>query len=125
MGKVTGIGGIFIKSKGKGADLAAWYEENLGLNLESWGGAILRWADDTASDGGMTVWSTADSDTKWFSPSEAPFMVNYRVDNLDEMLAALRANGVEIYKGPEKDENGEFAWILDPDGNKIELWEPA
>lgn len=125
MGKVTGIGGIFIKSKGKGADLAAWYEENLGLDLESWGGAILRWADDTASDGGMTVWSTADSDTKWFSPSEAPFMVNYRVDNLDEMLAALRANGVEICKGPEKDENGKFAWILDPDGNKIELWEPA
>jgi len=124
MAKVTGIGGVFIKSAGKGSDLAAWYEKNLGLSLESWGGAILKWPEDTAEDGGLTVWSTADSDTKWFSPSESSFMINYRVDNLDELLASLKENGVEIQKGPESHENGKFAWIMDPDGNKLELWEP-
>jgi predicted enzyme related to lactoylglutathione lyase len=124
MAKVTGIGGVFIKSAGKGSDLAAWYEKNLGLSLESWGGAILSWPDDKAEDGGLTVWSTADADTKWFSPSESSFMINYRVDNMDELLAQLTENGVEIQKGPESHENGKFAWIMDPDGNKLELWEP-
>jgi predicted enzyme related to lactoylglutathione lyase len=124
MAKVTGIGGVFLKSKGKGSELAAWYEKNLGLDLESWGGSILRWPNDTAEDGGLTVWSTADADSKWFSPSESSFMINYRVDNMDELLAQLKQNGVEIQKGPESAENGKFAWIMDPDGNKIELWEP-
>jgi len=124
MAKITGIGGGFIKSAGKGSELAAWYQKNLGLNLESWGGAILRWPDDTAEDSGLTVWSTADSDTKWFSPSESSFMINYRVDNMDELLDQLKQNGVEIEKGPEPHENGKFAWIMDPDGNKLELWEP-
>ena len=124
MAKVTGIGGVFIKSAGKGSELAAWYEKNLGLSLESWGGSILRWPNDTAEDGGLTVWSTADADSKWFSPSKSSFMINYRVDNMDELLAQLKQNGVEIQKGPESAENGKFAWIMDPDGNKIELWEP-
>ena len=124
MAKVTGIGGIFFKSKGKGADLSAWYERNLGLSLESWGGAILKWPDDKAGDGGMTVWSTADSDTKWFGPSDSSFMINYRVDDLDELIASLKANGIDIVKGPDADATGKFAWIMDPDGNKVELWEP-
>jgi predicted enzyme related to lactoylglutathione lyase len=124
MAKVTGIGGVFIKSAGKGSELAAWYEKNLGLDLESWGGSILRWPNDTAEDGGLTVWSTADADSQWFSPSESSVMINYRVDNMDEMLDQLKQNGVEIQKGPESAENGKFAWIMDPDGNKIELWEP-
>ncbi len=124
MAKVTGIGGIFFKSAGKGSELATWYETNLGLNLESWGGSILRWPDDKAEDGGLTVWSTADADSKWFSPSESSFMINYRVDNLDEMLASLKQNGVEIVGGPDSAENGKFAWIMDPAGNKVELWEP-
>ena len=124
MAKVTGIGGVFIKSAGKGSELAAWYQKNLGLDLESWGGAILRWPDDKAEDKGLTVWSTADSDTKWFSPSESSFMINYRVDNLGELLESLRQNGVEIVSGPESHENGKFAWIMDPDKNKVELWEP-
>lgn len=124
MAKITGIDGVFLKSKGKGAELAEWYKANLGLNLESWGGAILRWPEDTAEDGGVTVWSTADHDTKWFSPSESSFMINYRVDNMDELLDHLKQNGVEIHKGPESHENGKFAWIIDPDGNKLELWEP-
>jgi predicted enzyme related to lactoylglutathione lyase len=122
--KVTGIGGVFFKSRGKGSDLAAWYKENLGLELESWGGAILRWPDDKAEDGGLTVWSSADSDTKWFGPSESSFMINYRVDDLDEMLEQLKQNGVEVVGGPDPAENGKFAWIMDPDGNKVELWQP-
>ena len=124
MAKVTGIGGVFIKSAGKGSELAAWYEKNLGLSLESWGGSILKWSEDKAEDGGLTVWSTADADTKWFSPSESSFTINYRVDNLDELLDQLKQNGVEIVSGPESHENGKFAWIMDPDNNKIELWEP-
>ncbi|MFT3744238.1 MAG: hypothetical protein QM785_08080 [Pyrinomonadaceae bacterium] len=124
MAKVTGIGGVFFKSKGKGADLGAWYQKNLGINLESWGGAIINWGDDEKKDGGLTVWNAANSDTKWFSPSESSFMINYRIDNMDEMIAQLTANGVEIHQGPESHENGKFAWIIDPDGNKVELWEP-
>ena len=124
MAKITGIGGVFFKSAGKGSELSAWYEKNLGLKLESWGGAILNWADDKKDDGGMTVWSTADHDTKWFGPSDASFMINYRVDDLDEMIAQLKANGIDLIKGPDTDFNGKFAWIMDPDGNKVELWEP-
>jgi len=124
MAKVTGIGGIFFKSKSDPAQLAAWYQKHLGLSLEPWGGAILRWPDDHAEDKGLTVWSVAKSDTKWFAPSEASFMINYRVDHLDELLVSLRSAGIEIIKGPDLEDNGKFAWILDPDGNKVELWEP-
>ena len=124
MARVTGVGGIFFKSKRDQAALAAWYQKHLGLKLEEWGGAILRWPDDKAEDQGLTVWHVAEPDTKWFSPSDASFMVNYRVDDLGEMLAQLRADGVQIVGGPESHENGKFAWIMDPDGNKIELWEP-
>ena len=124
MAKITGIGGVFFKSKNESAALAAWYQKHLGLNLESFGGAILRWPDDKAEDKGLTVWSVAGKDSKWFSPSESSFMINYRVDNLDELIAQLRTDGVEVVAGPESHENGKFAWIMDPDGNKVELWEP-
>ncbi len=124
MAKVTGIGGIFFKSRGDDAALRAWYEQHLGMTIESWGGAILRWPDDKAEDRGLTVWSVAGSDSTWFSPSDASFMVNYRVDDLEELLAKLRAAGVEVLQGPDSAENGTFAWILDPEGNKIELWQP-
>jgi catechol 2,3-dioxygenase-like lactoylglutathione lyase family enzyme len=124
MARVTGVGGIFFKSKGDSATLAAWYQKHLGMPLADFGGAILRWPDDKAGDGGLTVWHVSERVTEWFSPSSASFMVNYRVDDLGEMLAQLRADGVEIVGGPESHENGKFAWIMDPDGNKIELWEP-
>jgi predicted enzyme related to lactoylglutathione lyase len=124
MARITGIGGVFFKSTNDNAALSAWYQKHLGLSLESWGGAILRWPDDKADDKGLTVWNVAKKDTKWFSPSDSSFMINYRVDNLDEMLAQLREAGVEIIQGPESHENGKFAWIMDPDGNKLELWEP-
>jgi len=124
MAKVTGIGGVFFKSKSDHKALAAWYAKNLGLALEAWGGAILKWPDDKAEDRGLTVWHVAAKESQWFSPSGASFMINYRVDNLDELLAQLRDNGVTIIKGPEAEENGRFAWIMDPDENKIELWQP-
>lgn len=124
MAKVTGIGGVFFKSKGDRAALAAWYQKHLGMPLESWGGAILRWPNDKGTDGGLTVWNLAGSDSKWFSPSESPLMINYRVDDLAALLEQLRAAGVEIVGGPESHENGKFAWIMDPDGNKLELWQP-
>jgi predicted enzyme related to lactoylglutathione lyase len=124
MAKVTGIGGVFLKSKGDGAALAAWYQEHLGLKLEDFGGAILKWSADEAEDGGLTVWHAAGKDSQWFSPSASPFMINYRVDNLIELLEQLRAAGVPVIQGPESHENGKFAWIMDPDENKVELWEP-
>ena len=124
MAKVTGIGGVFFKSRGDGAALGAWYQKHLGLTLEDFVGAILRWPEDKGDDKGLTVWCVADKESQWFSPSDSPFMINYRVDDLAGMLAQLRADGVEIIGGPESHENGKFAWILDPDGNKVELWEP-
>lgn len=124
MAKVTGIGGVFFKSTNDNNALAKWYREHLGLALEDFGGAILKWPDDKAEDQGLTVWNVAEKDTQWFSPSRSSFMINYRVDDLDEMVADLRAAGVEIVAGPESHENGKFAWIMDPEGNKVELWQP-
>jgi predicted enzyme related to lactoylglutathione lyase len=124
MARVTGIGGVFFKAKTSKKALSEWYAKNLGISLEEWGGAILNWTKDTAEDKGMTVWHLAEKDSEWFSPSTSSFMINYRVDNLLEMLDTLRGNGIEILKGPDFHENGKFAWIADPDGNKVELWEP-
>ena len=124
MARVTGIGGVFFKSRSDNAALAAWYQQHLGMALEDFGGAVLRWPDDKAEDQGLTVWHVAARDSQWFSPSESSFMINYRVDDLDALLAQLRADGIPIGGGPESHENGKFAWIMDPDGNKVELWEP-
>lgn len=125
MARVTGIGGVFFKSRSDRSALAAWYRDHLGIALEEFGGAIFRCPDDKAEDRGVTVWHVAEQDSDWFSPSESAFMINYRVDNLLELIASLKAAGIEVLKGPESDENGKFAWIMDPDGNKVELWEPT
>jgi predicted enzyme related to lactoylglutathione lyase len=124
MAKVTGIGGVFFKSRNDRAALAAWYQKHLGMTLENFGGAILRWPNDKAEDNGLTVWHIAEKESQWFSPSDSAFMINYRVDNLGEMIEQLRAGGVEVIRGPESHENGKFAWVMDPEGNKVELWEP-
>lgn len=124
MARVTGIGGVFFKVGGDHAALAAWYRKHLGMPMEEWGGAILKWPEDTAEDEGLTVWHVAPKDSKWFSPSDSSFMINYRVDDMAGMIAQLREGGVEVIQGPESHENGKFAWIMDPDGNKVELWEP-
>ena len=96
MAKITGIGGVFFKSRGDSAALAAWYRKHLGLRLEDFGGAILKWPDDKAEDQGLTVWHVAEKDSQWFSPSNSSFMINYRVDNLAGLLEQLRAGGVEV-----------------------------
>ncbi len=115
---------MFFKSTSDHKVLAEWYRENLGLQLEEFGGSILKWPDDKAEDAGMTVWHVAKKDSSWFSPSGSRFMINYRVDDLAGILERIKKNGNEILKGPESHENGKFAWVMDPDGNKVELWEP-
>src|ERR1041385_544919 len=97
MARITGVGGVFIRSKGDHKALAAWYQKHLGMPLESWGGAALKWPDDHAEDKGSTAWTTAKADSKWF---DGPFMINYRVDDMGALVANLRAAGVEV-KGPE------------------------
>lgn len=124
MARVTGVGGIFFKTRSDRTALAAWYQKHLGMPLEPWGGAALRWPEDTAEDKGVTAWHLAAPNSKWFAPSDASFMINYRVDDMKALLANLTAAGIEILQGPESHENGKFAWIADPDGNKVELWEP-
>jgi predicted enzyme related to lactoylglutathione lyase len=124
MAKVTGIGGVFFKAKTDERALREWYKKHLGIKLEDWGGCGLEWTEDKAEDKGVTAWHVAEPSTKWFSPSESSFMINYRIDNMDEMIAQLKNAGTEILKGPEFHENGKFAWIMDPEGNKVELWEP-
>jgi len=124
MARVTGIGGVFFKTKADHKALASWYQEHLGIVLEDFGGAVLNWQLDTSEDKGLTVWHVADRDSDWFSPSESTFMINYRVDDLEAMVEQLTAASIDILKGPEYHENGAFAWLLDPEGNKIELWEP-
>ena len=124
MAKVTGLGGVFLKCRGDSKALAEWYARHLGIPLEPWGGAVLRWPDDKAADGGLTVWNLAARDSTWFALSESAFMINYRVDDLDGLLAQLQAAGIAVVDGPQSHENGKFAWVMDPDGNKVELWEP-
>jgi catechol 2,3-dioxygenase-like lactoylglutathione lyase family enzyme len=124
MKRVTGIGGIFFKTKDKDA-LTAWYKEHLGIESHPDMGAMFEWREkDRPEEEGMTIWSPFREDTKYFEPSKASFMINYRVDDLDALLDALRAEGVWIDDKREAHEFGKFAWIMDPEGNRIELWEP-
>jgi predicted enzyme related to lactoylglutathione lyase len=118
--RVLGIGGVFFKSRDPKA-LAAWYREHLGLPLEP----DQTYASLTSTAAGeMTVWSTFPTDTKYFGSGPAPFMFNYRVRNLDAMLAQLRAAGATVEEKVEDYPYGRFGWAVDPDGNRFELWEP-
>lgn len=120
--RVTGLGGVFFKADDP-EQMYQWYEKHLGLARE--GGVVLfhwRHAADPQQPG-MTVWSIFRRDSTYFDPSRANFMLNFRVADLDALLAALRAEGVTVDKH-EDSEVGRFAWILDPEGNRIELWEP-
>jgi len=120
-GHVTGVGGIFFKAKDPKA-LAAWYRDMLGLPLEAWGGAMLRY--DAPKHPPVTTWSAFPATTTYFAPSSGDFMINYAVDDMDALVARLHAKGVEVLKRDDSDANGRFAWLLDPEGNKVELWEP-
>src|SRR5688572_9014805 len=105
MARVTGIGGVFLKAKDPKA-LTAWYAKHLGFRVEEWGGVILKWPEDKATDKGLTVWNLAEQEGTWFSPSRSSFMINYRVDDMSGMLSQLRTAGIEILKGPDQAENG-------------------
>jgi catechol 2,3-dioxygenase-like lactoylglutathione lyase family enzyme len=120
-GHVTGIGGIFVKSKDPKA-LAIWYRDVLGLDIQSWGGATL--AYDAPGHPSVAVWSAFPEKSDMMAPSHRDFMVNFAVDDMDALVARLNAKGVPILKRDDTDPNGRFAWVLDPDGTKIELWQP-
>jgi catechol 2,3-dioxygenase-like lactoylglutathione lyase family enzyme len=120
-GHITGIGGIFFKSKDPKA-LSAWYRDTLGLNIENWGGAMLSY--EAPEHPPVVVWSPFPDTTGYLAPSTREFMINFAVDDLDAFLAGLTAKGVSILKRDDQGPQGKFAWILDPDGTKIELWEP-
>lgn len=124
MKRVTGIGGIFFKAKDPVA-LRAWYRTHLGIDVQSWGGAAFRWADaDGNPTTGTTIWTVAEAGGDFFAPSTSSFMVNYRVADLRALIQVLRSEGCRVLEKTEDSEYGKFGWVIDPEGNKVELWEP-
>jgi len=123
MAKITGLGGIFIKSSDPQA-LGRWYRDHLGFTYKEGEGACFLWKDDPQADEAMTVFNVFAQDTKYFNPSTSSFMLNFRVDDMDGLLTKLASEGVQIDPKREDASYGRFAWIYDPDGNKIELWQP-
>ena len=121
VGRITGLGGVFVTSKDPKA-LAKWYRDVLGVALEPWGGAILRY--DAPGHPPMTLWNAMPVGSDEIAPSHREFMINFAVDDLDAFVARLKGEGVAII-GRVDDRTGKFAWILDPDGTKIELWQPV
>ena len=122
MKRVTGIGGIFFKSADPKA-LGDWYKTHLGLDVTDWGGALFQWGGE-GSEPGITVWSPFAQDTNYMQPSAGSFMINYRVEDLDELLAVLKQEGCNVVDKTESSAQGKFGWVIDPEGNKVELWEP-
>jgi len=124
MNRVTGIGGIFFKARDPVA-LRAWYRKHLGVDVQDWGGAAFRWADGEGNPtAGTTVWNIPDEGSDYFAPGTSTFMVNYRVADLHALVQALRQEGCQVLDKTEESEFGKFGWVMDPEGNKIELWEP-
>ena len=124
MNRVTGIGGIFFKAQDPEA-MQAWYKRHLGIDVQDWGGAAFRWTDaDGAPVGGTTAWSIMPAEGDAFAPSTASFMVSYRVADLGPLLEALRAEGCNVLDKFEESDYGKFGWVVDPEGNNVELWEP-
>jgi len=122
MARVTGIGSIFLKARDPKA-LTAWYVENLGIPLREWG-VSFKWTDEVPAGTGETAWSLFPANTRYFGDGTQTAMANYRVDDLDALLTQLTAAGVTI--DPKRDDQpyGKFAWIADPEGNRIERWQP-
>lgn len=122
MQKVLGIGGIFLKARDPVA-LRAWYQTHLGIAIETWGGTAFRWVDAQGEpQAGTTVWSIGSGE--YFAPSTSSFMVNYRVADTRAFIAQLQAAGCDVVSDVEESEYGVFGWVMDPEGNKIELWQP-
>jgi len=124
MKKVTGIGGIFFKCEDP-KKMNEWYSQNLGLPVQSWG-TMFKWRDAEDPDKeSYTVWSPFAKDTKYFEPSKKEFMINYQVDDLKALVEQLKADGVTFIDELVDSEYGKFIHLVDPEGNKIELFEPA
>lgn len=124
MKRVTGIGGIFFQARDPAA-LRAWYKQHLGIDVQAWGGTAFTWADAAGNPtAGTTVWSIGAADSNHFAPSTSSFMINYRVDDLHALLEALREEGCNVLEKTDDSEFGKFGWVMDPEGNKVELWEP-
>jgi predicted enzyme related to lactoylglutathione lyase len=124
MKRVTGIGGIFFKANDPVA-LRAWYQKHLGIDVQEWGGTAFRWTDaDGKPIGGTTIWTVAQASGDNFAPGTASFMVNYRVADLHALIGALRKEGCKVLDKVDESEYGKFGWVIDPEGNKVELWEP-
>jgi predicted enzyme related to lactoylglutathione lyase len=124
MRRVTGIGGIFFKAKDAVA-LRAWYKNHLGIDVQAWGGAAFAWTDAAGEPTkGTTAWCINGADGDAFAPSTSTFMVNYRVADLAGLLEALRQEGCEVLEKTDDSEYGKFGWVMDPEGNKVELWQP-
>jgi catechol 2,3-dioxygenase-like lactoylglutathione lyase family enzyme len=119
-GRITGVGGVFVTSADPKA-LAAWYRDVLGVKIEAWGGAMLRY--DAAGHPPAVVWNAFPKASGYLAPSQREFMLNFAVDDMDAFIARLKAKGVAILKRDDSDPSGKFAWIMDPDGTKIELWQ--
>ena len=125
MKRVLGIGGIFIKSKDP-KKLSEWYKKHLGVNLTDWGGAVFNWEEQAkASKNGATIWSMFPDDSDYFDPSDQKVMINYVVENAEELAKVLKEEGVELVGELTASPQGKFFWVLDPEGRKVELWEPA
>ena len=125
MKRVTGIGGIFFKARGDATALHDWYRRHLGIDVQPWGGAAFSWTDSEGRPlAGTTAWLIAPHTSDQFAPSAAPFMVNYRVDNLHALVRALKDEGCNVLEKIDESEYGTFAWVIDPEGNKVELWQP-
>lgn len=125
MKRVTGLGGVFFKTKDP-RKTKEWYDKHLGMKMDDYGFAF-KWIDPDQPDARVhasTAWSPFKEDSKYFSPSEKSYMFNYRVENLVELLKVLKEEGVQIVGEMEEHSYGKFGWIMDEDGNKIELWEP-
>lgn len=121
---ITGLGGIFFKSDDP-AKLKSWYIRHFGIKPQRDGSVIFEWTErDRPERPGFTVWGPFSADTTYFDPSTKPFMFNFRVDNLDELLARLRREGVTVDDKVDDYPYGRFGWCMDPEGNRIELWEP-
>lgn len=124
MKRVTGIGGVFIKSRNP-EELKAWYRTHLGMDIQDWGGMAFSWSTpENPNPNGVTVWSVFKDSSQYFEPSQAKFMINYRVEDLQTVLDALRSEGCNVDTRTEESEFGKFGWVMDPDGNRVELWEP-
>ena len=119
MKRVVGVGGIFFKARDPEA-LRAWYKAHLGIDVQDWGGTAFPWNRPD----GMTVWSISPDSSETFAPSKSSFMVNYVVEDLHSVLDALRSEGCDVDSKVDESDFGKFGWVMDPEGNRIELWQP-